>query len=83
MPQVQRDSPAATKDRPSAAPTSKAAAMPSRAELQLAIAGVVGDLVGADVDADVALASQGVDSLTAMELRQKLQANPSLLLSLS
>ena len=73
MLQVEEEASASGKDRGSAVPTRKAAAVATQAELQSAIAGVVRELVGADVDADVALASQGLDSLTAMELRQKLQ----------
>ena len=42
-------------------------------ELQRLVLSVVRDLVGADVDPAAPLGAQGLDSLAAMELRQKLQ----------
>ncbi|CAL8466746.1 g6282 [Coccomyxa elongata] len=48
--------------------------LPSLAELEAGILSVVHDLMGPDVAPDAPLSSQGLDSLAAMELRQKLQA---------
>lgn len=42
-------------------------------ELQQEVLGVVRDLVGGEVDPGAPLGAQGLDSLAAMELRQKLQ----------
>lgn len=50
-------------------------AVPSRAELEAAVAEAVRALVGADVAPDALLAAQGLDSLAAMELRHKLQVH--------
>ena len=47
--------------------------MPSLAELEATILSLVHDLIGPDVTPDAPLSSQGLDSLAAMELRQKLQ----------
>ena len=43
------------------------------AALEAEVAGMVRGFVGADVDTSAPLAAQGLDSLAAMELRQKLQ----------
>ena len=43
------------------------------AGLEAEVAGMVRGFVGADVDVSAPLAAQGLDSLAAMELRQKLQ----------
>jgi hypothetical protein len=67
---------AAASQRGMAAATSRSIAAPSRTELESMIAAVVADLMGADVARDAPLAAQGLDSLTAMELRQKLQVPP-------
>ena len=45
----------------------------SAAALQQQILELVKGFVGSDVSADMPLAAQGLDSLAAMELRQKLQ----------
>ncbi len=45
------------------------------AEVEAAVLEVVADLVGDDVDVGEPLAGQGLDSLAAMELRQKLQVH--------
>lgn len=47
--------------------------LPSMAELEASILSVVHDLIGPDVAPDAPLSGQGLDSLAAMELRQKLQ----------
>lgn len=46
---------------------------PSREDLEGRILGVVQSLIGNDVKVDEPLSKQGLDSLAAMELRQKLQ----------
>ena len=46
----------------------------SLSSIQAVISEIVQDLVGQDVAVDAALAAQGLDSLAAMELRQRLQA---------
>ena len=53
--------------------------LPSMAELEASILSVVSDLIGPDVAPDAPLSSQGLDSLAAMELRQKLQVGQSYL----
>ena len=45
------------------------------AEVEAAVLEVVAELVGDDVDVGEPLAGQGLDSLAAMELRQKLQVH--------
>ena len=45
----------------------------SREELQAQIAAIVSSLTGTEVELEQPLASQGLDSLASMELRQKLQ----------
>ena len=50
----------------------------SLAEIETAILDIAGDLIGSQVARDQALASQGLDSLAAMELRRKLQVQYSL-----
>ena len=52
---------------------STAAQKLSAAELEAEVVGMVASFVGADVDPTTPLAAQGLDSLAAMELRQKLQ----------
>ncbi len=47
--------------------------LPSLAELEASILSVVHDVMGPDVAPEAPLSSQGLDSLAAMELRQKLQ----------
>ena len=49
--------------------------IPSLAELETTILSLVQDLIGPDVTPDAPLSSQGLDSLAAMELRQKLQVS--------
>ena len=51
--------------------------MPSLRDLQAAVLGIVRELVGADIAPDMPLATQGLDSLAGMELRQKLQVRAS------
>lgn len=66
--------PAAIKAAPAAA--AAAAAKPTArtlVDVEAAVLEVVRDLVGGDVDVGEPLAGQGLDSLAAMELRQKLQ----------
>lgn len=50
----------------------------SRGELQAQILSIVAELTGADAAVDQPLASQGLDSLASMELRQKLQVQRAL-----
>ena len=50
---------------------------PSLQDLQAAVLVMVRELVGADIAPDVPLGAQGLDSLAAMELRQKLQVQAS------
>ena len=47
--------------------------------LEAEICGMVAGYVGADVDVSLPLAIQGLDSLAAMELRQKLQVSQAML----
>lgn len=47
----------------------------SSEEVQAAIEGLVKSYIGGTVATDVPLAQQGLDSLAAMELRQKLQVS--------
>jgi aryl carrier-like protein len=47
----------------------------THAELEAKIASIVFDLVGTNVAVDASLANSGLDSLAAMELRQKLQVS--------
>lgn len=49
--------------------------MKSQFELEKTIVEVVRELTGESVDPDQPLAGQGLDSLAAMELRQKLQVH--------
>ena len=58
-------------------PSSRSAAAPARSfeDVQAQVLGIVASLTGAEVAPDQPLASQGLDSLAAMELRQKLQVH--------
>lgn len=65
------------KDR-QVAPARSRRAVPSQAQLEEAITEAVRSLIGADVAPDAPLAAQGLDSLTSMELRHKLQVGSPL-----
>ena len=69
---------AATPAKAAAAKRAAAAVAPQKrvstlAEIEAAVLEVVQDLVGDGIDVGEPLAGQGLDSLAAMELRQKLQ----------
>ena len=76
LPLLQVNQPAAVhaQETPAtAAPQAMSGPQQSLEEVQRLVLDVVRDLVGGEVDPAVALGTQGLDSLAAMELRQKLQ----------